>query len=42
VPVAAGVLAWAGVTLARAGGAVLMSASTIVVASTPNCYAAST
>jgi Cu2+-exporting ATPase len=32
VPVAAGVLAWAGVTLAPAVGAVLMSASTIVVA----------
>jgi Cu2+-exporting ATPase len=32
VPVAAGVLAWAGITLAPAVGAVLMSASTIVVA----------
>jgi len=32
VPVAAGVLAWAGITLAPALGAVLMSASTIVVA----------
>jgi Cu2+-exporting ATPase len=32
VPLAAGVLAWAGVTLAPALGAVLMSASTIVVA----------
>jgi Cu2+-exporting ATPase len=32
VPLAAGVLAWAGVTLAPAVGAVLMSASTIVVA----------
>jgi P-type Cu2+ transporter len=32
VPVAAGVLAWAGVTLAPAVGAILMSASTIVVA----------
>jgi Cu2+-exporting ATPase len=32
VPVAAGALAWAGVTLAPAVGAVLMSASTIVVA----------
>jgi P-type Cu2+ transporter len=32
VPVAAGVLAWAGLTLAPAVGAVLMSASTIVVA----------
>ena len=32
VPVAAGGLAWAGVTLAPAVGAVLMSASTIVVA----------
>jgi Cu2+-exporting ATPase len=32
VPVAAGVLAWAGVTLAPAVGAVLMSLSTIVVA----------
>jgi Cu2+-exporting ATPase len=32
VPVAAGVLGWAGITLAPAVGAVLMSASTIVVA----------
>jgi len=32
VPLAAGVLAWAGITLAPALGAVLMSASTIVVA----------
>ena len=32
LPLAAGVLAWAGVTLAPAAGAVLMSASTIVVA----------
>jgi P-type Cu2+ transporter len=32
VPVAAGALAWAGITLAPAVGAVLMSASTIVVA----------
>jgi Cu2+-exporting ATPase len=32
IPVAAGVLAWAGVTLAPAVGAVLMSLSTIVVA----------
>jgi Cu2+-exporting ATPase len=32
VPLAAGVLAWAGVTLAPAVGAVLMSASTVVVA----------
>ena len=32
VPIAAGVLAWAGVTLAPAVGAVLMSLSTIVVA----------
>ena len=32
VPVAAGVLAWAGITLAPAVGAVLMSLSTIVVA----------
>jgi Cu2+-exporting ATPase len=31
-PVAAGVLAWAGVTLAPAVGALLMSLSTIVVA----------
>jgi P-type Cu2+ transporter len=30
--VAAGALAWAGITLARAVGAVLMSLSTIVVA----------
>ena len=32
VPVAAGALAWAGVTLSPAVGAVLMSLSTIVVA----------
>jgi len=32
VPLAAGVLAWAGLTLAPAVGAILMSASTIVVA----------
>jgi cation transport ATPase len=32
IPLAAGVLAWAGVTLAPAVGAVLMSLSTIVVA----------
>jgi Cu2+-exporting ATPase len=32
VPVAAGALAWAGVTLAPAVGAILMSLSTIVVA----------
>jgi Cu2+-exporting ATPase len=32
VPIAAGVLGWAGVTLAPAVGAVLMSLSTIVVA----------
>jgi Cu2+-exporting ATPase len=32
IPVAAGVLAWAGVTLAPAAGALLMSLSTIVVA----------
>jgi Cu2+-exporting ATPase len=32
VPIAAGVLAWAGVTLAPAVGAILMSASTIMVA----------
>jgi P-type Cu2+ transporter len=32
IPLAAGVLAWAGVTLAPAVGAILMSASTIVVA----------
>jgi Cu2+-exporting ATPase len=32
IPLAAGVLAWAGVTLSPAIGAVLMSASTIVVA----------
>lgn len=32
LPLAAGVLAWAGITLAPAAGAVLMSASTIVVA----------
>jgi Cu2+-exporting ATPase len=32
VPVAAGALAWAGITLAPAVGAILMSASTIIVA----------
>jgi Cu2+-exporting ATPase len=32
IPVAAGVLAWAGITLAPAVGAILMSLSTIVVA----------
>ncbi|HVL81966.1 MAG TPA: heavy metal translocating P-type ATPase, partial [Actinomycetota bacterium] len=32
IPLAAGALAWAGVTLSPAVGAVLMSASTIVVA----------
>ena len=32
IPLAAGILAWAGVTLSPAVGAVLMSASTIVVA----------
>ena len=32
VPVAAGALAWAGITLAPAVGAVLMSLSTIIVA----------
>jgi Cu2+-exporting ATPase len=32
IPVAAGALAWAGVTLSPAAGAVLMSLSTIVVA----------
>jgi len=32
IPLAAGVLAWAGITLAPAVGAVLMSLSTIVVA----------
>jgi Cu2+-exporting ATPase len=32
VPIAAGALAWAGITLAPALGAILMSASTIVVA----------
>jgi Cu2+-exporting ATPase len=32
IPLAAGVLAWAGITLSPAIGAVLMSASTIVVA----------
>ncbi|MEH1130592.1 heavy metal translocating P-type ATPase, partial [Micromonospora sp. CPCC 206061] len=32
IPLAAGVLAWAGLTLSPAIGAVLMSASTIVVA----------
>jgi P-type Cu2+ transporter len=32
IPLAAGVLAWAGVSLSPAVGAILMSASTIVVA----------
>jgi Cu2+-exporting ATPase len=32
IPLAAGVLAWAGVTLSPAAGAILMSLSTIVVA----------
>jgi P-type Cu2+ transporter len=32
IPLAAGVLAWAGITLSPAIGAVLMSASTIIVA----------
>jgi Cu2+-exporting ATPase len=32
IPLAAGVLAWAGITLSPAAGAVLMSASTIIVA----------
>jgi P-type Cu2+ transporter len=32
IPLAAGVLAWAGITLAPAVGAILMSISTIVVA----------
>ncbi len=32
IPLAAGVLAWAGITLAPAAGAVLMSASTVIVA----------
>jgi P-type Cu2+ transporter len=32
IPLAAGVLAWAGLTLSPAIGAVLMSASTIIVA----------
>jgi Cu2+-exporting ATPase len=32
IPLAAGVLAWAGITLAPAVGAILMSLSTIVVA----------
>ena len=32
MPIAAGALAWAGITLAPAVGAVLMSLSTIVVA----------
>ena len=32
IPLAAGALSWAGITLAPAVGAVLMSASTIVVA----------
>jgi Cu2+-exporting ATPase len=32
IPLAAGVLAWAGITLSPAVGAVLMSASTVIVA----------
>ena len=32
IPLAAGVLAWAGILLAPAVGAILMSASTVVVA----------
>ncbi len=32
IPLAAGALAWAGIVLAPAAGAVLMSASTVVVA----------
>jgi Cu2+-exporting ATPase len=32
LPLAAGVLAWAGITLSPAVGAVLMSASTVIVA----------
>jgi Cu2+-exporting ATPase len=32
IPLAAGVLAWAGITLGPAVGAVLMSASTVIVA----------
>ena len=32
IPLAAGVLAWAGITLSPAVGAILMSLSTIVVA----------
>jgi Cu2+-exporting ATPase len=32
IPLAAGALAWAGITLAPAAAAVLMSASTVVVA----------
>jgi Cu2+-exporting ATPase len=32
IPLAAGALAWAGITLSPAVGAILMSASTIVVA----------
>ena len=32
IPLAAGVLAWAGITLAPAVGAILMSVSTIIVA----------
>jgi Cu2+-exporting ATPase len=32
IPAAAGALAWAGITLAPAAAAVLMSASTVVVA----------
>jgi Cu2+-exporting ATPase len=42
VPAAAGVLAWAGVTLAPAVGAVLMSLSTIVVALNAQLLAGST
>jgi P-type Cu2+ transporter len=41
VPVAAGVLAWAGITLTPAVGAILMSLSTIVVALNANCCVAS-
>lgn len=32
IPLAAGVLAWAGILLAPAAGAILMSASTVIVA----------
>jgi Cu2+-exporting ATPase len=32
IPLAAGVLAWAGILLAPAVGAILMSASTVIVA----------